>query len=62
MPDPKDVFVSDATTLIKTHHHDMRQHYLAAGRRHAWKIDAHFSIVSETNNQLVHYLVLPDGA
>src|SRR6516225_3427909 len=40
----------------------MRQHNLAAGRHHAWKIDAHFSIVSEADDQLVHYLVLPDGA
>jgi hypothetical protein len=39
----------------------VRQHNLAAGRRYAWKKDAHFPIMGEADNQLVNYAVLSNG-
>jgi len=58
---PIDVFVGNATGLVEAHHHHVRQHNLAAGRRYAWKKDAHFPIMGEADNQLVNYAVLSNG-
>ena len=59
---PVDVFVSDATGLIETHHYDVRQYNLPACWRYPRKKDAHFAIMGKANNQLVNDPILPDSA